>query len=83
MEFQRPHAIFFEVENKVFLQKIGSRHLVNELPESLSAKKHFIAVIPGHFNRFMPLAKVLDIGETVPIEAYDPLIPFLSGSDLF
>jgi len=39
--------------------------------------------MPGHFDHSVLLAKIAYIGKTVPIKAYDALIPFLSGSDLF
>jgi hypothetical protein len=39
--------------------------------------------MPGHLNRSVLLAKVVDIGKTVSIKANDPLIPLLSSSDPF
>ena len=83
MKLKRFHTIILEIKDKIFLEEIGACHLFNEMPKSLTAEKHFIAVMPGHFNRFALLAEVFDTGETIPIEAYDLLIPFLGGSDLF
>jgi hypothetical protein len=83
MKLKRFHAILLEVKDKVFFKEIGARHLFNGLPKSLTAEKHFIAVMPGYFNRSALLAEVFDTGETIPIEAYNFLIPFLGGGDLF
>jgi len=83
MEFQGYHAIFFEVENEVFLQEIGPRHLFNELPKALSTEKHFIAVMPVYLNCSMLVTRFVDSRKTLPIKAYDPFVPFLSGSEFF
>jgi len=83
MKLKRFNAILLEVKDKVFLKEIGACDLFNELTESLTAEKHFIAVMPGHFDSAVLLAEDFDTRETIPIEAYDLLIPFLGGSDLF
>jgi hypothetical protein len=82
-EFKRFYAIFLEIENKLSFKEIGSRRLIHDLLESFTSQKHFIAVMPGHFDHSVLLAKIAYIGKTVPVKAYDALIPFLSASDLF
>ena len=74
MELQWFHAIFFEVKNKVYFNKIGSRRLVNKPLETFTAQKHFIAIMPGHLNHTLLLTKVVDAREAVGIEANDTCI---------
>jgi hypothetical protein len=83
MKLKRFRAILLEIKDKVFLEEIGACDLFNELTESLTAEKHFIAVMPGHFDRAALLSEVFDAMETVAIKTYDLLTPLLGGSDLF
>ncbi len=82
MEFKRFYAIFPEIENEVSVNEIGSRRLVHQLLELLSAKKHFMAVMARHRNRSVLRTDILQPGKTFTIKAYHPLVSFFSEIDL-
>ncbi len=78
MEFQWFQAVFLEIQDEVSFQKIGARHLANDILVLFTAEERLKTVKSWDFRHPLVSAEVFDVRETGAVKAEDALV-FLSG----